>query len=287
MSFDGQPRARKIRLPQFTQMSLDRFCRGPMVSASSAAQGIEFNNRGMLVLPGPVLASLFNAQLEPILEHVSDLLAVLPETDVLFLVGGMTESPVVVNAFQTRFADSCRVVHPPQPTLAVLQGSVIYGLRPRSICARISKLTLGVITNTRFNGAIHDEKRKIQNGKGKDRCEVFDPLVYRGDVVETGTPVICSYFPMTQKQNVGSFEVCSTSLDRAAFAKAKFVMYPDDSRLVRLGYFTIDTPASCGSTVERKISLSFDVGGTFLKATAECQRAKSQASININCFPDN
>lgn len=62
----------------------------------------------------------------------------------IFVVGGFGESPILRRRlFQLGEKNSIQVTIPLRPGLAVVQGSVLFGLRPESITSRRSRYTYG------------------------------------------------------------------------------------------------------------------------------------------------
>lgn len=279
LSFHREERtvSRRLRLPQFTQMYLEHHCHTPVVSPEAKAMGIEFTNRGMLVLPGPVLEKLIQDQVDPILAHVEEMLLTVPETDILFLCGGMSESPLLVQNLQTKFAQHVTIVHPPRPTLAVLIGSVHYGLAPTSIFSRVASMTLGINLATEFIQGYHDGKKKYRETDGKHYCDTFFPLIVKDSIVECGKCVTITTYPVLTSQSWICYTIFST------FNKnfGPDPTYADDPQLTKIGQFEIYTPPS---RKVRSSIVSFDLGGTFLKAHASCATSATSASLNIDCY---
>lgn len=107
-------------------------------------------------------------------QHIEDVLTHpgLSGVDYLFLVGGFAESPLLQQAVRSHFGDSITVVIPQvilmlnfhwfnegytsnfdgqDVSLAILKGAVLYGLNPRAITVRRSRLTYGVaVLNRKF-----------------------------------------------------------------------------------------------------------------------------------------
>lgn len=78
----------------------------------------------------------------------------------------------------------------------------MFGLNPRSITSRISKMTYGINTLTTFDPAKHHEEKKVVI-EGEDFCEdVFDAFVRKGDAVSIDEVHTKTYCPVRARQTV-------------------------------------------------------------------------------------
>lgn len=73
--------------------------------------------------------------------------------DLVFMVGGFSESPYLKAEIKGRFEkDGLQILVPRRPQVSVIRGACMFGLNPRSITSRISKKTYGINTLTTFDG---------------------------------------------------------------------------------------------------------------------------------------
>ena len=78
----------------------------------------------------------------------------------------------------------------------------MFGLNPRSITSRISKMTYGINTLTTFDLEKHPEEKKVVN-EGEDFCEdVFDAFVRKGEAVGIDEVHVKTYCPVRARQTV-------------------------------------------------------------------------------------
>jgi hypothetical protein len=108
----------------------------------------------------------------------------------------------------------------------------MFGLNPRSITSRISKMTYGINTLTTFDPERHPEEKKVII-EGEDFCEdVFDAFVRKGEAVGIDEVHVKTYGPVRARQTVMRIIFyCTNSTDN------KFV---DDSDVKQLGELSID-----------------------------------------------
>jgi hypothetical protein len=126
------------------------------------------------------------------------------QCDILFLVGGFAESPLLRNRIKEEFESKVqKIVIPDRPGAAVLLGAASFGVNPGAIIARISKLTYGKGCMSPFeNGRDPEEKRipkeivsKIfQQEEDCDYCNGrFDIFVAAGDRIPNDALVTRRY----------------------------------------------------------------------------------------------
>jgi hypothetical protein len=95
------------------------------------------------------------------------------------MVGGFSESPFLKAEVKRNFEEgqNISVLVPRRPQVSVIRGACMFGLNPRSITSRISKMTYGINTLTTFDPEKHPEEKKVVI-EGEDFCEdVFDAFV--------------------------------------------------------------------------------------------------------------
>jgi hypothetical protein len=108
----------------------------------------------------------------------------------------------------------------------------MFGLNPRSITSRISKLTYGINTLTTFDPARHPEEKKVVI-EGEDFCEdVFDAFVKCGGAVGIDEMHVKTYCPVRARQTVMRIIFYCTEGESANFV--------DDPEVRPLGELSID-----------------------------------------------
>jgi molecular chaperone DnaK (HSP70) len=158
---------------------------------------------------------LTHDDMEKILKSVIDQLVIKVENqftalknqrcNILFLVGGFAESPVLKQRIKDEFSDRVdRIVVPDRPGATVLQGAASFGVNPGVIVARRSRLTYGTGAMKNFDEALDCEhgKRISAENRSKtfgtdfsnDGCKNrFDIFVAAGERVPSNAVVTRSY----------------------------------------------------------------------------------------------
>jgi hypothetical protein len=147
------------------------------------------------------MKSLFIPLFDQIKAKVKELLVAATEkgspVNFVFMVGGFSESPYLKSEIKKTFeAENLFVLVPKRPQVSVIRGACLFGLNPRSITSRISKMTYGINTLTTFDPDKHPEEKKVVI-EGEDFCEdVFDAFVRLGDAVGIDEVHVKTYCPV-------------------------------------------------------------------------------------------
>ena len=119
------------------------------------------------------------------------------------MVGGFSESPFLKAEVKAKFGgEGITVLVPRRPQVSVIRGACMFGLNPRSITSRISKMTYGINTLTTFDPEKHPESKKVVI-EGEDFCEdVFDAFVRKNEAVSIDEVHVKTYCPVRARQTV-------------------------------------------------------------------------------------
>ena len=112
-------------------------------------------------IPPALMTSFFKPLFENIKSKVQSLMDQATEKNdpvkFVFMVGGFSESPFLKAEIKKTFEDSMKlhVLVPRRPQVSVIRGACMFGLNPRSITSRMSKMTYGINTLTTFDREQH------------------------------------------------------------------------------------------------------------------------------------
>lgn len=136
----------------------------------------------------------------------------------------------------------------------------MFGLNPRSITSRISKMTYGINTLTTFDPTRHPEEKKVVI-EGEDFCEdVFDAFVRKGEAVGIDEVHVKTYCPVRARQTVMRIIFYCTEAENASFV--------DDECVRQLGELSIDIGRPFQSVDDKTVKVTLLFGATHIYATA-------------------
>nr|XP_022310816.1 heat shock 70 kDa protein 12A-like isoform X2 [Crassostrea virginica] len=170
--------------------------------------------KGKLKLSASLMESFFKDSLENIIDHVQNILKSVEDVNMILLVGGYGESPLVQGTFRNEFTN-LEIIIPQDCNLAVMKGAVLFGHNPMSVTARILRFTYGVCVNSKFDPNIHPQERRFTDIDGVERCgSAFQKLIDRNvKVPSTGKIVTLTHPPPTESAKKYTLNVICTEND--------------------------------------------------------------------------
>ena len=167
-----------------------------------------------LKLSPSLMKSFFKETIDNIVYHVKNILEIIQDIDVILLVGGYADSPLVQERFKNKFA-CCNIIIPQDSNLVVMKGAVLFGHNPLFISARVLRFSYGVALQSRFDPKIHPEDKRYYDKNGVERCkDAFDKLIDRNTKVpSTGKTIMTYGNPMYDTRKVNVTELYCTEED--------------------------------------------------------------------------
>ncbi|XP_053398083.1 heat shock 70 kDa protein 12A-like [Mercenaria mercenaria] len=152
------------------------------------------------------------------------------DINTLLLVGGYSESPYLRERIQSEFSNM-RVVLVEDARLAVLNGAVLMGWKPRNIIQRRSRFTYGFVVRVPFIDGKHPESHKILHN-GQFWCSlVFRKMIEKGQIVEYGQTFIHAGYCTARKPEQKRKERY-TSLWRSTRKNPQYCIEQDECSVV-------------------------------------------------------
>ncbi len=210
------------------------------------------------------MLSLFTPTLDKLVERVREQFSKIDRggCDVIYLVGGFSRSPLLQQRIFDEFsANIKRIVIPPEPGAAILEGTVAFGLNPSVIRARRTRLTYGCAAEMEFESNIDPPHKKVfRKDKGKSNCkDRFEIFVQAGQVIRVGDKIKRKFFPLVNSQ---------TNLKLEFFNTPKLnPRYTDEEGVTYLGTLNVSMPDTKGG-VTRLVEVTMFFGQTEIKVSA-------------------
>lgn len=229
-------------------------------------KGVRWSSQGMLRLSPEVMINLFQPTLNHIKQAIYHVLIIVKEIEYIFLVGGLSDSPVLQCDIRQHFGQIVKkVIVPQEANLTVIKGAVSFGIDPSVITVRRSKLTYGASVLHRFIRGKHPESKLVVR-EGVEWCkDVFDVFVGADQVIRSGDVVIRQYIPATPSQKRITVDIYCTERHDPQFIS--------DSDVKKCANICLDLSAEdarilSGSTGRRRIQTQFLFSDTEIKVTA-------------------
>jgi molecular chaperone DnaK (HSP70) len=228
-----------------------------------------------LVISRDAMLDLFKKTVNGVIQRVDDTLRQMTPKgcDYMFIVGGFAGSAVLHEAIRRQFETKVKkVVVPPVPGAAVVEGAVAFGLEPSIIVSRCCRLTYGYGCVRRFQACDPDSKRFVHDESGEDYCnDVFVRIVARGDQLSVNEKRQLTTYPSYKRTKQTSIPLFSTRLPDARYTDG----------MAKLGVVVINTPSD-KPTSERPIELVFYFGMTEMRVIAKDVLSGQIASTDVS-----
>jgi hypothetical protein len=230
------------------------------------------------------MVALFTPVLDGIIQEVNHALdrQGTRSCDYMFLVGGFSESNYLRQRVDEVFHNRVtKIIMPPNPGAAIVEGAVSYGLNPSIIRARRSRLTYGCDMSSPFvDGVDRKSKRFWHDERNEwyctDRLAIF---VVTGDLVEVGEHVDQPFLAGSAAQQIAQFKLYAT--------RKRHVRYIDEPGVEQIGEMELQMP---GQGLDRRIIVTMQFGETEIKVEAHDltsgNRCESTLTFKSVYFPE-
>ena len=187
------------------------------------------------------------------------------EIKTIIFVGGYCSNEIIVNLIKNNLKKINMCLKPSNPSLAIMEGAVLFGIKPSIINIRKAKYTLGKSANLEWNDEIHSEKGKkffseyykkfycrdcfikyIEINQNLNYGEKISHIEYLDKVTKTGKIVKMSFYKTKKANPIFIFE----------------------EGVIKIGECVLEVDIKDESLEERKIETNMKFGGTFIDVTA-------------------
>lgn len=210
------------------------------------------------------MQKLFQPCTEKIGECIANIIKNVEGIQYVFMVGGLSESPVLQHEIRSLCSDLCgpsvKVIIPQEASLAVVKGAVSFGLYPEILTARRSRMTYGAAVLNIYDPSKHPQAKMVKK-EDKTWCkDVFDVFVRAEELINCGHVVERSYVTADPKQTkmfVGIY--CSANQHPA---------YVTDSDVTKCANICLDLKPPSEEINQRFIRVRMEFAATEIKVTA-------------------
>ncbi|KAK3576501.1 hypothetical protein CHS0354_034177 [Potamilus streckersoni] len=243
-------------------------------SMNLSGTSVQFKQGNRLSLDAELFQKEFFAScIENITVHLETVIQRVPNLKRILLVGGFSECLLVNDSIKKTFPKQ-RVILPPEATVAVLRGAILYGRDPSVIKSRICKFTYGFDWSEEYNPMIHPRDKRINTDDGPYCSDIFKKLVEVGEEINVGH---CS-------EEIETF-VTYQFQERIAFpfykSTQKSPRFVTDEGCTHIGTLYMDVPYS-REGVNRSVFIQVQFGGTEITAKARDRTGQKVKSTRFD-----
>lgn len=223
-----------------------------------------------------IFKGFFHACSDKLVSHIKELMKhqEVKDVNIFLMVGGFSESEMMINAIETNFPNA-KVVVPEDAGLTVVKGAVIFGHMPTKIAARVSKYTYGINISPPFDPDKHPEDHRVTVG-GIDRCrDVFKIYIQEGENIITHSDCKRKHVSLKPHQREMMLKVFATKKHDPQFVDEEGVEY--------IGPVILNLP-DCAEKIKVEVNMKF--GETELMVEAEEQSSDPSNREKVTAYFD-
>jgi len=194
----------------------------------------------------------------------------------VFLVGGFSQSPLLQKRIKDLMVNRARVVIPPNPGQAVMNGAVYFGMNPNVIVSRIAPQTIGIGIWEPWNQKEHNGRKQIMRDEELFCGEIFSSFVKVGESVHHLHTVKKQFIPPSKSDTKISIEIWT--------ATDPDVKYTTDNTCRQIGEVVLQVPDKQLSRADRKLEVIMQFGGPTFTVKATYLQNNSVVEAKFNFF---
>ncbi|KAJ3437951.1 hsp70 family protein [Anaeramoeba flamelloides] len=223
-----------------------------------------------LIILGDRIKSFFQKPIQKLRNYLNNLKQtseIFKQTEIVFFTGGLSNSDYFRKSVKKQLGNNYQYCKSPYPDKSILYGAVIFGFDPNIVSIRRSQFTYGDIIWPIFNPEIHDKNRKTiiknDNNQEIEHCnDVFDPILFKGDVIILSEPILKVFHPVYENQKAVKFKIVRTT---KKWDPKKKSLYIDSQGVQKMGSVTVPLPQSNISRNEQEVEVAFHFATTEIK----------------------
>ena len=218
----------------------------------------------ILELPYKIIYNYMKTQSNSICQIINDITS-KEEIKTLIFVGGYCSNEILLKLIKDGLNKIITYLQPSNPSLAIMEGAVLFGMEPSKINIRKSKYTIGKAISNVWNDKIHSGKgEKYYNQEKKKwfckHCfdkfiEINQSIKYEEEISHT------SEIPCISKNK----KVLTMLFYKTKKLNPIFIF---EEGMFKIGECRIDIGKEYESYKDRKIKTIMKFGGTFIDVTA-------------------
>ena len=180
----------------------------------------------------------------------------------IIFVGGYCYNEILVNLIKNNLKKITTFLQPSNPSLAIMEGAVMFGIEPSIINIRKAKYTIGEKKRKPWDDKIHSDKgeKYFNEDFKKWFCKhCFDKYIEVNQNIKHGAKISHKgYFNLDQKSATLSFYK----------TKKQNPIFAFDEGLVKIGECRLYLDTAYKDLSDRVIETTMKFGGTFIDVTA-------------------
>ena len=238
----------------------DAFC----LLTDSCVDGITLSTTDQMQVRADLIKALYHSSVDAICKCLNEDLDEPPLSKVsaLYMVGSFSKSNFLLQSVRQKINSSVppeHIINPPDSSVAIVKGAVMYGINPSIIQERVAARSYGLCVLREFNSAIHPKSKAVFYS-GVKWCEgIYDEFLQCGQrVSNSGEPIRRRHVPVMSDQ---------TNMHIQVYSAPQAVKYVDDNGSMHMASIVVNMPDLTGGT-SRSVFIDIEFDGPEIHVVA-------------------
>ena len=231
------------------------------------------NNRRWLVeFPYEIVYNYMKIQANSICKIINDI-NTKEEIKTIIFVGGYCSNEILLELIKSDLNKITTYLQPSNPSLAVLEGAVLFGIQPSTINIRKAKYTIGKDYAAKWNDGLHSKKGEKYYLKDLNDwfCkDCFDKFIEVDQSLKYGEEFFHNSFMEGYCAVINFYKT-----------KKKNPVFVFEDGITQIGKCKIQIDKEYATLKDRKIKVTMKFGGTYIDVTAIHLKSGKSANTKL------
>jgi hypothetical protein len=222
-----------------------------------------YRRKWIVELPYKIILKYMKEQANSICKIINEINS-KEEIKTIIFVGGYCYNEIIIQLIKNGLNKITTHLKPSNPSLAIMEGAVLFGIKPSIINIRKAKFTIGKKMNMKWNDEKHSEKgKKYYDEDDKNwRCrDCFEKFIEINQNLKYGEEIShLSFISSRNKKNDTTMEFYKT--------KTKNPTFVFEEGIIKIGECRLEIDKEYENFEERKLKTIMKFGGTYIDITA-------------------
>ena len=247
--------------------------------SDSCVDGISLSRNDQMQVRADLIKALYNTSVDAVCKCLNEDLAKSPLSKVsaLYMVGSFSNSRFLLESVRSKTHSSVpphHIINPPDSSVAIVKGAVMYGVNPSIIQERVAARSYGLRILREFDSLKHPSSKAVFYNNVKWCGDIYDEFLECGQrVLNSGEPIKKRHVPVEPDQ---------LNMEVKVYSAPYAVRYVDDTGCEHMASITVDMSDLRGGTNRKVfIDIEFDGPEIHVVATDENTGKSYDASLDF------
>ena len=248
----------------------------------SRVEGITLSTNDQMQVRADLIKAMYRPSVDAICKCLNEDLTKPPLSKVsaLYMVGSFSKSNYLIESVRRKTHGSVpreHIINPPDSSVAIVKGAVMYGINPSIVQERVASKSYGICILQRFDSTVHSESRAVFRNKVKWCKDVYDEFLKCGQrVLNSGEPITKRFFPVEPDQR---------SMCLRVYSAPRSIKYIDDRGSKHMANIMVEMPDVTGG-VEREVFVEIEFDGPEIHVVARDETTGESYDASLDFMYD-